>query len=476
MATMIQLVRQLAERLSPSEHVTGVADDHTATTLTDTRDQKYSSADANELDRKFIYLEAVKMQSRITEEGKAPATGILTVSPDVTDAPTAVTGSAANVSTTSTTLTDTDESMTVNEWAGYTIAAGGLYLDVTSNTATVLTGTDGWSDGSSGPGAVAWTVGTRYLIADGPIQTLKNAINLVLRNTFLPTFWPLSLHVMGNDANDMEPSTIATDYTAENSGTLATESTIVKNGAQALKATAGAALSGASTGNINVVEGKPYYAAADCSVKQGDDADFRVVNVQDSDAQIDDNATTDEPSWTELVIPFTPPSGCEQVDVFMLGTTSGDVTYWDDFQIWHGGAGVYPMPSWLTRPEQVIGVRAFPQGTGGPSPNDYRSNERGSFPLIWDFESVDRRGTSELRIWVDAAGARPFIYALRSLAELSADTDTTPADQDKVVNWASRYMEAETGEQRARVLSLLRSLYFVRPVTELPRRVGVTMA
>jgi len=474
MATMIQLVRQLAERLSPSEHVTGVADDHTATTLTDTRDQKYSSADANELDRKFIYLEAVKMQSRITEEGKAPATGILTVSPDVTDAPTAVTGSAANVSTTSTTLTDTDESMTVNEWAGYTIAAGGLYLDVTSNTATVLTGTDGWSDGSSGPGAVAWTVGTRYLIADGPIQTLKNAINLVLRNTFLPTFWPLSLHVMGNDANDMEPSTIATDYTAENSGTLATESTIVKNGAQALKATAGAALSGASTGNINVVEGKPYYAAADCSVKQGDDADFRVVNVQDSDAQIDDNATTDEPSWTELVIPFTPPSGCEQVDVFMLGTTSGDVTYWDDFQIWHGGAGVYPMPSWLTRPAQLLDVRAFPQGTPGPALDfDYRTHEQGSIPLTYNIESVDKRANQPFRLKVQGTSSRPYIYALRPLAELSADTSTSVAEQDFIVRWAEKLVREP--DKAAETLALLRAVAFGRVTTELPTRAGVSM-
>ena len=80
---------------------------------------------------------------------------------------------------------------------------------------------------------------------------------------------------------------------------------------------------------------------------------------------------------------------------------------------------------------------------------------------------------SELRIWVDAGSARPFICALRPLAELSADTDTTPADQDQVVGWASRYMEAETGRERATVLSMLRSSYFLQPVTELPRRVGV---
>ncbi|KKL24828.1 hypothetical protein LCGC14_2411410, partial [marine sediment metagenome] len=128
----------------------------------------------------------------------------------------------------------------------------------------------------------------------------------------------------------------------------------------------------------------------------------------------------------------------------------------------------------ITRPAQMIDVRAFPRGTTGPaSDNDYRSNEARSEPLQWGFESVDRRGASELRIWVDAGSARPFICALRPLAELSADTDTTPADQDQVVGWASRYMEAETGRERATVLSMLRSSYFLQPVTELPRRVGV---
>jgi hypothetical protein len=322
---------------------------------------------------------------------------------------------------------------------------------------------------------VAWTVGTRYLIADEPIRTLKNAISAVLRNFYPRTFFPLSLHIMGNDANDMEASTIATDYTAENSGTLATESTIVHGGAQSLKVTAGAALSGASTGNISVSEGKQYFAAVMCSVKQGDDADFRVVNVQDSDAQIDDNATTDEPAWTELVITFTPPSGCEQVDAFMLGKANGDIAYFDDFQLWQS-KGLYPLPSWITRLEQVIGVRGFPQGTGGPSSdNDYRTNERGSVPLAWGFERADRRAGSPLYIEVDSGGYRPFVYALRPLSALTSDTGSTVADLDDVVSWVSKYLDAETAKEKSGVLALLRAIHFQRVTTELPTRVGVRM-
>ena len=147
--------------------------------------------------------------------------------------------------------------------------------------------------------------------------------------------------------------------------------------------------------------------------------------------------------------------------------------YWDDFQVWHGGNGLYPLPSWITRPEQVIGVRGFPLGSGGPSSdNDYRTNERGSVPLTWDFERADKRANSPLYINVDCGGYRPFIYALRPLPALTSDTGTTVADLDDVVFWAAEYLEAENAQEKSRVLKTLRSLYFVRPTMTFPRRVG----
>jgi len=209
-------------------------------------------------------------------------------------------------------------------------------------------------------------------------------------------------------------------------------------------------------------------------VKQGDDADFRVVNVQDSDAQIDDNATTDEPSWTDLVIPFTPPSGCEQVDIFMLGKASGDIAYWEDFQIWHNGDGIYPMPSWLTRPAQLLDVRGFPLGSGGPASDfDYRTHEQGSQPLSYKVESVDRRANQPFRLKVQATSTRPFIYALRPLVELSADTSNSVAEQDFVVRWAEKLIREP--DKAAETLALLRAIAFQRVTTELPTRVGVQM-
>ena len=312
----------------------------------------------------------------------------------------------------------------------------------------------------------------KYIICDWPFQVLKNAINLVQQNLFLETFWPLSLHVMGNDANDMEPSTIATDYSATN-GTRATESTIVKHGAQSLKLTATSAGGYANTGSIGVPEKLSLYAAVDCYVTSGDSATFRVVDVTDSSATIED-ATTDEPSWIELVYQFSTPSGCEQIDFRFISDTDTDITFWDDFQVWSSGRRVYSLPSWITRPEQLLDVRAFPQGVGGPaSDNDYIANERRSQPLSYGFENVDRRANLPLHIWVDAGSARPFIYALRPLDELSADISTSVAEQDFVVRWAEKLVREP--DKAAETLALLRAIHFQRVTTELPNRIGVSM-
>jgi hypothetical protein len=316
-------------------------------------------------------------------------------------------------------------------------------------------------------------IGTeRYIITDQHIDVLKNAINRVQRNLFLETFYPLSLHVMGNDANDMEPSTIATDYSSTNA-TLATESTIVFNGAQSLKITATSAGGYANTGNIGVSDSQNLYAAMMMYVTSGDSGTFRVVDVTNSNATIED-ATTDEPSWVELVYPFSVPTDCEQIDFRFIADTSGDIIYGDDFQVWSNGRRVYSLPSWITRPEQLLDVRAFPQGVGGPaSDNDYIANERRSQPLSYGFESVDRRGNLPLHIWVDAGSARPFIYALRPLVELSADTSNSVAEQDFVVRWAEKLVREP--DKASETMALLRAIHFQRVTTELPNRIGVSM-
>jgi hypothetical protein len=387
-----------------------------------------------------------------------------------------VTGSATGGDTTS--LIDTTEllysSGDANAWDRKWV-----YRETSpSDTVTSSRVTEGGLNGSAGDLTLSpalsssFASGNNYIITDQHIDVLKNAINNVQKSTFLETFYPLSLHVMGNDANDMEPSTIATDYSSTNA-TLATESTIVFNGAQSLKITATSAGGYANTGNIGVSDSQNLYAAMMMYVTSGDSATFRVVDVTDSNATIED-ATTDEPSWVELVYPFSVPTDCEQIDFRFIADASGDIIYGDDFQVWRNGRQVYSLPSWITRPEQLLDVRAFPQGVGGPtSDNDYIANERRSRPLSYGFESVDRRANLPLHIWVDTGSARPFIYALRPLAELSADTSNSVAEQDFVVRWAEKLVREP--DKASETMALLRAIHFQRVTTELPTRIGVSM-
>ena len=286
---------------------------------------------------------------------------------------------------------------------GYTVASGTFTVPV-AFTAAVASG-------------------DTYEVHEIHPDEIDNIIKAKVRNIYAPTFFPLSMHIVQNDANDMEPSSIATDYDVTGGAALATESTIVHNGAQSLQATCNVALEYFSLkAVIGVNAGQQLYAGASCYVTSGDDAIFRAWDT--TNAAAIDSATSDEPSWIDLVIPVNIPSGCEQLDLRGIGVGSNDVTYWDDIQVWRQGTGVYPLPSWITRMDQVVDVRAFRLGTGGPSNDfDYRTNEERSYSLSWGFEREDLRADRPLHIWVEGAGQdRPYIIARRNLTEPTSDT------------------------------------------------------
>lgn len=406
MATLIEMCRDLAERLYRESHwpVTGSATGGDTTSLIDTTELLYSSGDPNAWDRKWVYRETTPSDtvtsSRVTEAGFSGSAGDLTLSPALSS---------------------------------------------------------------------SFASGNNYLITDHHIDVLKNAINRIQGSIFLPTFWPLSMHIVANDNNDMEGSGLDGDYSKTNA-TLATESAIVFNGAQSLKITASATAGYANTGNIGVNDGQQLNAAVMMYVTSGDSGTFRVVDVTNS-VTIHD-AKTDEPSWMELYYSFS--ASGEQIDFRFIADANTDVIYVDDFQVWRQDGGVYALPSWITRPEQLLDVRGFPQGTGGPtSGDDYRSNERRSAGLEWGFERIDRRGKQPLHIWVRGTSLRPFIYALRPLDALTADTSTSVAEQDFVVRWAEKLIRDP--EHAADTMALLRAVAFGGVNVTPSRRAGVAM-
>jgi hypothetical protein len=82
----------------------------------------------------------------------------------------------AAVTTTNTTLTDTREAWTTDEWIGETVTCNSKTMTVTGNTATVLTGTS-WSGGGN-PGD-----GNEWIIGVGPAGTLLNTKTFTVTTT-----------------------------------------------------------------------------------------------------------------------------------------------------------------------------------------------------------------------------------------------------------------------------------------------------
>src|SRR3990167_3033428 len=120
--------------------------------------------------------------------------------------------------------------------------------------------------------------GDTYEVHEIHPNEIDNIIKRKVRNLYMPSFWPLSLLIVQNDANDMEPTSIATDYDVSvGASTLATETSIVYNGAQSLKSTNTVANEYfALKALLGVNAGQALVAAASCYVTSGDDAIFRV--------------------------------------------------------------------------------------------------------------------------------------------------------------------------------------------------------
>ena len=254
-------------------------------------------------------------------------------------------------------------------------------------------------------------------------------INRKLRELHVPSFYPLTLDLVASDNNDFESATALTGWTNNGVMTAAKETTRIYNGTRADKLTHTTAATQFASRQFSVTANKTYWTAAVGSCDDGDTAILRVVNASAANALIEDGRTA-QTNMQEIVFYWTAPSGCRTAEVRLMGLANTDVSYWDDYQTWSNEAYVYPLPSWITRKEQLINVVAFPPGTGGPSNDfDYRANERNSRQLPFRFERADTRATNELFIWVQTySNWRPYIVAYRPLDEVAADYVTTVAN------------------------------------------------
>jgi hypothetical protein len=291
-----------------------------------------------------------------------------------------------------------------------------------------------------------FAAGDRYVLSTHHPIFLRNAVNDVLSSFYVDSFAPLSSHIATNDENDMETSPHITFYANKSaSATLAEETSTIYNGAQALKITAGAATQYTHAGTFSVNENKEYYVSAFVSVTSGDSAELRVVNVDDSNAAIE-NATTDEIAWSEMAFQFTPPSGCERVQAWMISTANGDITYWDDYILVDTSQRTFRCPSWITSEAQLMDVVELPRGSVGPaSDNDYRTLERRVRSINWKPVFKDFRAANELHVEVDPSASRKYILAKRPLSEI-ADWSTNGMTESGTSEAGSTTTLQDTGK------------------------------
>lgn len=249
----------------------------------------------------------------------------------------------------------------------------------------------------------------------GQLDTIANRL---LRGLYMPSFFPLTLDLQGSDDNDMEASGV-TGWTG---GTATpTKSSTAYNGAQSITLTGSGALDYVTAGNFNVVAGESYYTAVMCQVDDGDSARVRMFNSTGS-ATIQDSGDTTQTGWMEIIMQWAAPSGCRAAQAQLMCVANTDVARWDDYQVWANDAHVYPCPSWITRKDQVLGVYAYPEGTGGPVTDTFIADEMMKYPVSFRFDRADVRADTPLYIWVPALGRRrPYIYAHKPLTEVSFD-------------------------------------------------------
>jgi len=389
-----------------------------------------------------------------------------------------------NTSTTATTLTDLLGNL--NYSSGDVNFYDGVYVQLINETDLVDNGVGrvtrgGWAVTGSltvDPSfSTTPAANDTYVLSRHPPRILQDAINRILRNSYQPTFFPLSHHLATSDENDMENAPATTFTSNTTNATLANETTTVFNGAQSLSVTATAANGFVHPGAESVFADKEYAISVMSLATSGDTA--RLILQDLTNAAEIDRATTTQQQWQALSFSFTTPPGCRSIEARFTSVANTDISLWDDYQIWVPGSHIYGVPSWITWPEQIIDVRAFRLGTSGPdNDEDFQAHETASFSIPHHVELVDERAIStpgfagqvHLRVQTTAQ-ARPYIYAYRPFAELATTQATSTANLDAVVEDAAFIV---THPDRAeQYLSVLRQNRMGGAVVVAPQRVGV---
>ncbi|KKN31637.1 hypothetical protein LCGC14_0821860 [marine sediment metagenome] len=267
----------------------------------------------------------------------------------------------------------------------------------------------------------------------------NNAINTVLDTLQHPIHLPATKVADG----DMRASG-TTDWTAAGTGgtpTLAKETTIVRHGEQSLSITNGGSTTRgfAKSASMNIPGGTQVLVSVDVFITAGDSVKISLIDVTNSDAKID-TATSAITGWVTLYFTVQTPATCEQVQIWLEAPAVSDVVYFDHAIVWPTKDLLIDPISTVEYGFEVEKVVYFPRGRGLSATGDDNAYAiEGKEPVFYSHFEVDRDDSdvtpNRIQLTtVDKVMQPLWLKAWVDYATMSADTDTTFANKDLVLN------------------------------------------
>lgn len=303
------------------------------------------------------------------------------------------------------------------------------------------TGTVTYSPAIGTVHATAGTVNGEYEIwPDVHPDEADKAMNRILEDMTYKTVLPVT-QVQDGDMED-PTATLWTDIGTPTSKTKAFSTLTFPFGRQYLALTANDGI-GASIQNVPTTPSEQFLISVVAKV-QGGTWD---VTFYDATAAAVIKTTTIGSDTVPLEIRYTDnaPSSCVNVTLRFVSNSSGASiriataslrSIWRDRYILDSTSSTFP--------EDIVSVFSIPQGQSLQVSDTYLAQIEKRIPEAFTIEG-EERGNSPLTLVVENTSSPLYMEALQRFPTFSADSDTTAADRDTVVNGTLYYLERARG-------------------------------
>ena len=282
-----------------------------------------------------------------------------------------------------------------------------------------------------------WTVGPAFsaVIGAGDVvlflyglsrENILDAANDIQRELFLPRYTPLTLITDGN----MEASGQTNWPDAVGTPTQTKETTEVLTGTQSLKIVTTTVDHAVTSASLPVTEGEQLLVWSPIRVTAGS---LRLSLYDVTNSVEIDGATLNEDAWTEVRLPSqTVPADCQNVAVRYVAKTAATTAYVDHCGVLSYNRSYYSLPSQVADAVDLEEVCYQMAGLTSEADDAYMAFAEAMQP--WGGRILrDHAGVNSHRVDVGRVNVPLYLKFWAALTVFSADTDTTPAPQDMVV-------------------------------------------